>query len=123
MAGRAGRITINPGTRHETHVPPIADSIELKRGDRVRLETSGGGGWGHPFDRPVDAVLYDARNGLVTAEGARADYGVAITPSLDVDDRLTSDLRAQRAGHLMFHRTKYVDNLWPQGVFAAQTQP
>jgi N-methylhydantoinase B len=121
LAGRAGRITLNAGTRQERQVPPIADSIELQRGDRVRLETSGGGGWGHPFDRPVDAVLYDARNGFVTVAGARADYGVAITPSLDVDERVTSDLRADRAGHRMFHRTIYTDNLWPQGEFAATT--
>jgi N-methylhydantoinase B len=38
----------------------------------------GGGGWGHPFERPVEWVLEDVRNGLVSIERARDVYGVSI---------------------------------------------
>ncbi len=34
-----------------TELPSKISGVELKRGDRVRLETSGGGGWGDPAQR------------------------------------------------------------------------
>jgi hypothetical protein len=39
----------------------------------------GGGGYGNPLERPVEKVVWDVRNGLVSIEGAREDYGVVIT--------------------------------------------
>jgi len=38
-------------------------SGRLQRGDRVRLETSGGGGWGEPSQRSADARNLDEREG------------------------------------------------------------
>jgi N-methylhydantoinase B len=66
----------------------------------VRHVLAGGGGYGWPFERPTAAVLEDVRDGKVSAEGARRDYGVAIDPaSLTVDEdetaRLRSALRAE----------------------------
>ncbi len=49
--------------------PPMASKItgvKLKRGQRVRLETPGGGGWGDPAKRDPAAVVRDRVNGLVT---------------------------------------------------------
>ncbi len=49
--------------------PPMASKItgvKLKRGQRVRLETPGGGGWGDPAERDPAAVVRDRVNGLVT---------------------------------------------------------
>ena len=111
-AGMPGCLTLNPGGPDERSVPPIADGIELQHGDRVRLVTSGGGGWGHPYDRSVDVVLNDVRNGFVTTNGARRDYGVVVSPTFEVDRAATADLRAARPPHRMFHRFGYVDNLW-----------
>ncbi len=45
------------------HEPPMASKmvgIALKRGQRVRLETPGGGGWGDPAERPPEATKRDA---------------------------------------------------------------
>ena len=39
---------------------PMSDGNVLRRGDVLRLATSGGGGWGHPFDRPLDRVRRDS---------------------------------------------------------------
>jgi N-methylhydantoinase B len=53
--------------------PPMASKItgvRLKRGQRVRLETPGGGGWGDPAQRDPAAIVRDRANGLVT-DGAR----------------------------------------------------
>ncbi len=41
----------------------------LKKGDVVRIETGGGGGCGHPFDRETAHVLEDVLAGLVSPEG------------------------------------------------------
>ena len=51
--------------------------VILKQGDVVRLETSGGGGFGDPIERPRDAVARDLDDGYVSAESAADDYGFA----------------------------------------------
>jgi N-methylhydantoinase B len=39
------------------------------------IETPGGGGWGDPANRNPALIEHDLREGLVTLEGARRDYG------------------------------------------------
>jgi N-methylhydantoinase B len=50
----------------------------LKPGDVISTVEPGGGGLGEPRERPAAAVLEDVRAGLVSVEGARRDYGVAV---------------------------------------------
>jgi N-methylhydantoinase B len=50
----------------------------LKAGDKVVLETGGGGGWGPPEERSIDLIRRDIARGYVTPEGAVRDYGVRI---------------------------------------------
>ena len=50
-------------------------NIAIKRGDRVRLVTPGGGGYGDPSARDPEAVASDVREGYVSADAARAHYG------------------------------------------------
>ncbi|MGE4336815.1 MAG: hydantoinase B/oxoprolinase family protein, partial [Pigmentiphaga sp.] len=56
------------------HTPPMASKmlgIQLKRGDRVRLETPGGGGWGDARLRDAARLAYDQAAGyLETHTGA-----------------------------------------------------
>lgn len=47
---------------------------KLKKGDRIRLETPGGGGYGPASERTQAAVSEDLRLGYVTEEGAARDY-------------------------------------------------
>jgi N-methylhydantoinase B len=49
----------------------------IAAGEIVHLMTGGGGGWGPPSDRDPEAVRRDVREGYVSAEAARRDYGVA----------------------------------------------
>ncbi len=73
-------------------------NIKLKRGDRVLLRSSGGGGYGKPEERPVEAVLADVREDFVSIQGARDDYGVAIVADgkdLAVDHKATAELRSR----------------------------
>jgi len=52
--------------------------FHLKKGDVARLITATGGGWGHPYERPVETVQEDVKHGYITAEIAEKDYGVVL---------------------------------------------
>jgi N-methylhydantoinase B len=76
--------------------PPLVSKItdvRIRRGQRVRLETPGGGGFGDPRTREPALVARDVRLGLVSREAARRDYGVALTADGGVDDAATAALR------------------------------
>jgi N-methylhydantoinase B len=49
--------------------------IRLKKGERVRLETPGGGGYGPAGRRAPQAIAEDIRLGYVTRAAAVRDYG------------------------------------------------
>ena len=44
----------------------------------IRIWSGGGGGWGDPLERDLEAVVNDVAAGLVTIERARTVYGVII---------------------------------------------
>lgn len=50
----------------------------LAPGERITMREAGGGGFGPPSERALDAVLKDVFEGHVTVEGALRDYGVTI---------------------------------------------
>jgi N-methylhydantoinase B len=57
----------------EWHTPPMVSKmrgIQLARGERVRLETPGGGGWGHAADRPAPQREADSAMGYVTTDSS-----------------------------------------------------
>ena len=110
MSGGPGRVTLDPGTPRERALAPLSDGNRLKRGDVLRIETGGGGGRGHPHDRPPESVLEDVLGGFVGLDAARDRYGVAIADER-VDERETERLRAERPKVGAFHRNEYVDAL------------
>lgn len=62
------------------HEPPLTSKmlgIKLKRGQSVRLETPGGGGYGPASERDPAAVARDVALGYITEEAATAAYGEA----------------------------------------------
>lgn len=68
---------------------------EIRKGDIFEVHASGGGGYGNPQRREAEKVQADTRDGLVSVERARADYGVAIRPrTFVVDTPATARLRA-----------------------------
>jgi N-methylhydantoinase B len=62
-----------------------------------RYVTNGGGGWGDPRTRDPERVKRDVRDGYVSIEGARRDYGVVVCgdPALDPEG-LVVDAEATR---------------------------
>jgi N-methylhydantoinase B len=100
-AGRTGRITLNPGTPEARELLALGDGIGLKRGDLLRLETCGGGGWGDPLERDPERVRQDVARGFITGHGAFEDYGVVLdAATLDIDKTATDEERRRRARDL-----------------------
>ncbi len=100
-AGRTGRVLLNPGTAGERELPPLGDGITVARGDLLRFETCGGGGWGDPLTRDPERVREDVARGFVTPRGAREDYGVVVGAlTLDIDKTATDEERGRRARDL-----------------------
>lgn len=92
---KVGRIEIRRGDQVEVIRKNVIETIQP--GERAANFNPGGGGYGDPFARPVEKVVDDLRNGLVSVEGARADYGVVVTDAaaLTVDHEATRRLRAR----------------------------
>ncbi len=109
-AGGTARCVVNPGRNSERLLPPLSDGNDLRQGDILRIETGGGGGRGHPFDRPPALVLRDVLEGYVSPEAAERDYGVVIEAGA-VDEHATQAARADRPATRAFHRREYVDAL------------
>jgi N-methylhydantoinase B len=83
------------------HVPKHLSKeqdIPLKAGDRVRVGTPGGGGYGDPFTRDPEAVRRDVALGYYTAEQAVEMFGVAFgVKAQTVDFEATGRFRAAKA--------------------------
>ncbi|OGQ78344.1 MAG: hypothetical protein A3F90_01840 [Deltaproteobacteria bacterium RIFCSPLOWO2_12_FULL_60_19] len=79
-AGGKGACVINPGTSEEKRLPSRFGDYGLSKGDLLRVERPGGGGMGDPLDRPLENVLEDVRQGYVSPESARLDYGAVVAP-------------------------------------------
>jgi N-methylhydantoinase B len=71
--------------------------IRLARGQYVRLETPGGGGYGPARERAAAAVAADVAQGYVSAEAARAQYGVVVSENGVIDEPATRELRKAAA--------------------------
>lgn len=61
--------------------PPMVTKItdvHIRQGQRVRLESPGGGGYGPPGERSAEDVRRDVRLGYISREAAKAQYGVTV---------------------------------------------
>ena len=78
------------------HAPPLVSKmvgIKIIKGQRLHLETPGGGGYGAAMERDPKAVVRDVAHGYVSVCGAARDYAVAITTDGVQDMEKTSELR------------------------------
>jgi N-methylhydantoinase B len=89
--GAAGVVTLRSGRpirpKGRQTVPPR---------DAICLQLPGGGGFGDPRIRDPQHVREDVLDGLITAEAARRDYGVAISADGEIDVAETDRLRASK---------------------------
>ena len=79
------------------HTPPHLSKqqdIPLKSGDRVVVATPGGGGYGDPFHRDLQAVLRDVMLERYSVAQAKDWFGVVIADNgTEIDDAATQTLR------------------------------
>lgn len=102
-AGKPSAFLLNPGSNREVNLGNT-DVVALDPGDVIRITSAGAGGYGSPLEREAERVLADVRRGFVTAEAARAEYGVVIAGDA-VDEAATGALRERMAaadGHRGF---------------------
>lgn len=94
--GSANRFTVErAGTLVPTSpIPGKVGGFALKKGDLVRAETSGGGGFGDPLERDPSKVRGDVVYGYLSAAQARRRYGVIVDAAGILDSQATHTERA-----------------------------
>jgi len=96
-----------PGKPSMNYLNPARDprplpsklTMTIRRDDVFRHEVAGAGGWGDPFERDPERVLRDVRNGFVSIEAARREYGVVVAREplrLDLDATRNERARLSR---------------------------
>jgi len=115
---------VNGGNEGERQVRKI-NFLRLSPGDRVRLSTSGGGGYGNPLKREIARVRADVQLGFVSHAAAESAYGVVFGSNGEIDEVKTTAERARRlAGQVAApvpsfdlgeNRREY-DALWSPGA-------
>jgi len=86
--GQPGRALVYKLGAAEPLIFTKVSGVALDKGDIVRLETGGGGGYGAATERSLELVQRDLDCGYISREGAMRDYGVAVG----------ADGRVRRAG-------------------------
>jgi N-methylhydantoinase B len=85
-------------TSEEEALGMFLTGAEIGKDKTVEFFMSGGGGWGNPYERPVDWVCEDVENGLVSVDAAKSEYGVVLKETeiygeYLVDEEETDSLR------------------------------
>ena len=75
---KSGQVLVLKNGRREPELLYKTEKFPLQPGDRVRMSTGGGGGYGNPCERSVERVKQDVMRGFVSLQRARDDYGVVI---------------------------------------------
>ena len=98
--GSLCRVILNKGLETERELGKI-DMFVAEKNDLITILTAGGGGFGDPFTRPVDAVLRDVKAGFVSKKAAFRDYGVVINGG-NLDLPQTTVIRSEKSNEKTF---------------------
>lgn len=90
---------------HDVKLDGLVDGFPLKAGQVLRVQTTGGGGWGDPLEREPDLVKRDVEQGKVSAKAARAEYGVVLKRGR-IAGEYTVDAAATRAQRSTLRRAR-----------------
>lgn len=91
--GSRGRAILNPASNDPADLPSKFVHT-YRKGDVIRGEMPGSGGYGDPLVRDPEAVLEDVRQEKISLAHARAAYGVVIDgAALTIDRAATAALR------------------------------
>jgi len=98
--GMPNEMRCRVGSKQELVAEGAARQIPHHAGESYAYRYGGGGGWGDPLERAPEAVREDVLDEYVSMRGARFDYGVVLTGSVEeldvsIDWPATRELRAQ----------------------------
>jgi N-methylhydantoinase B len=111
--GAPGRLARNDGGPDEQVMPSKHPPLRMGAGERFLLRPAGAGGYGPPWERPVERVVDDVLDGYVTREGALRDYGVVVGDDGTVDEEATADARARLAAS----PPASAEEIWDRGTW------
>jgi N-methylhydantoinase B len=77
--GRAeskNKMVIWPDTEKEIHVGMYRTF--MKKGESFHNYSAGGSGWGNPYERDIESILDDVKNGYISIISAEREYGILI---------------------------------------------
>ena len=81
-------------------LPPCCDVI-LQPGETIVSYSAGGGGYGPPYERPLDKVKHDVKEGWITKERAKDLYGVVFDEKGNIDEVATAECRKALAKRMV----------------------
>jgi N-methylhydantoinase B len=85
-------ITYPDGKIYKTTTKDLVEKVPS--GAILFQQAGGGGGYGDPLKRPAEKVAEEVKNGIISAECAKEDYGVVVNPeTFEVDLEETEKLR------------------------------
>lgn len=76
----------------EKRILPSKVTTVLNSNTKIVIQTAGGGGYGHAFERKEENVLNDIVQGFITIDRAEKEYGVAIEPKQIKINRTQTDI-------------------------------
>jgi N-methylhydantoinase B len=93
--GALNKFSYPDGFGGETSPPMVSKmvGIHLDQGQRIRLETPGGGGYGNALERDPAAVAEDVRLGYVSVQAAADSYKCSISTDGVLDSKETDRMR------------------------------
>ena len=95
--GHTAGLTLRHATGESESLPSKMPHTSAKAGDSFICVGPAGGGYGDPLERDMRQVLEDVRDGLISIDTARNDYGVVITDVLQLDEAATANCRSSAA--------------------------
>ena len=97
-AGGNSSCVITNQEGREVKLPYSKMTRPLKCGDVVTIYTPGAGGWGRPWERDPDKVLWDVTEGFISPQRAKEAYGVIVEDRghgfWELDKKATEDYRS-----------------------------
>jgi N-methylhydantoinase B len=90
--GMAGKVELDSGVKLRG-----MGQQTVPQKDRLIISMPGGGGLGNPRKRAASVVAEDVRQGIISSEAARRDYGVAVNDDFSIDEKETAKLRTMAA--------------------------
>ena len=80
----------------EMHRPPLVSKLRgahIKKGDRIKICSPGGGGYGSALDREIEKIEQDLHLGYISPQIAQESYGICFDDDGEVNHLATESKR------------------------------